>query len=139
MLTPCCRLSVLSSLSWGDIDYSLLRWCILTGTDCLEYAEQYRVNSSDADGDLLTDRPYRRPLSNHTSVCLQYWTLSAVLRQDGLDNQVQHFMHRRNYKGGPHRVSKKSADFRCRKRTLWTYMRCCSYTVEVGPFQAARF
>ena len=25
------------------------------------------------------------------------------------------------YKGGPHRVSKKSADFRCRKRTLWTY------------------
>ena len=25
------------------------------------------------------------------------------------------------YKGGPHRVSKKSADFRCRKQTLWIY------------------
>ena len=77
---PCCRLSVLSSPFWGEIDYSPLRWCILTGTDCLAYAEQYRVNSRDAEVDLLTNRPYRRPLSNHTSVCLQYWTLFAVLR-----------------------------------------------------------
>ena len=80
----------------GEIDYSPLWWCILTGTDCLAYAEQYRVNSRDAEVDLLTNRPYRRPLSNHTSVCLQYWTPFAVLRQDGLGNQVQHFMHRRN-------------------------------------------
>ena len=64
----------------GEIDYSPLRWCILTGTDCLAYAERYRVNSSDAEVAILTRRPYRRPLSNYTSVCLQYWTLFSVLR-----------------------------------------------------------
>ena len=50
----------------GEIDYSPLRWCILTGTDCLAYAGQYRVNSRDAEVYLLTNRPYRRPLSTHT-------------------------------------------------------------------------
>ena len=59
---------MLSSPFWGEIDYSPLRWCILTGTDCLAYAEQYRVNSRDAEVDLLTNRPYRRPLSNHISL-----------------------------------------------------------------------
>ena len=67
----------------GEIDYSPLRWCILTGTDCRAYAERYRVNSSDAQL-LLTRRPYRRPLSCYTSVCLQYWILfSSQVRQSG--------------------------------------------------------
>ena len=58
----------------GEIDLCPLRWCILTGTDCLACAELYRVNSSDAEVAILTRRPYRRPLSSYTSVCLQYWT-----------------------------------------------------------------
>ena len=62
---------MLSSPFWGVCP---LRWCILTGTDCLAYAELYRVNSSDAEVAILTRRPYRRPLSSYTSVCLQYWT-----------------------------------------------------------------
>ena len=36
----------------------------------------------------------------------------------------------RNYKGGPHRVSKKSADFRCRKRTLWTWRGAAPIVIE---------
>ena len=54
----------------GEIDYSPLRWCILTGTDCLAYAGQYRVNSRDAEVYLLTNRRCWRPVF-HTSVCLQ--------------------------------------------------------------------
>ena len=52
----------------GEIDFCPLRWCLLTGTDCLAYAEQYRVNSSDAEVALLTNRRYWRPLLNYTSV-----------------------------------------------------------------------
>ena len=33
-------------------------------------------------------------------------------------------------KGGPHRVSKKSADFRCRKRTLWTWRGAAPIVIE---------
>ena len=52
----------------GEIDYNPLRWCILTGTDCLAYAERCRMNSSDAEVAILTRRPYRRPLCRKSAM-----------------------------------------------------------------------
>ena len=48
-------------------------------------------------------------------------------------------------KGGPHHVSKKSADFRCQKRTLWTWQDAApvvterSTNVETLPLYIAEF
>ena len=54
-------------------------------------------------------------------ICLEYSDLSHCIVIKNMQT---------NYKGGPHRVSKKSADFRCRKRTLWTWRGAAPIVIE---------